>query len=329
MRRRDFLVVLGSAAVAWPLAVRAQQPERMRKIGVLMGTPNDVRGQARASAFRNGLQQLGWIEGQNAHLEVRWTRGQSSLIRKYAAELVSIRPDIIMCGSTPNLIALRKETQTVPIVFVMVSDPVGMGHVASMARPGGNITGFTPFEPSLGGKWVQLLNEIEPRVTRVALLFNPNTAANAPSFVPSANAAGAALRISVTPTPVDTEPEIERAIAAFAQQPGGGVVILPDPYALARRKPIVAATMRHHLPMITPFPDFTVDGAVISYGIDIIGEYRRAASYVDRILRGKKPADLPVQLPTKYQLIINLKTAKAIGLTVPPSLLARADEVIE
>src|ERR1035437_5297800 len=326
MRRREFITLIGGAAAAWPLAVRAQQLGRMRRIGVLRGgSPGD---DARAKAFRNSLQRLGWFEGQNVQIEYRWTGSQCDLIRKYAAELVSTQPDAIVCSGTPNLIALRKETQTVPIVFVMVSDPIGMGHIASMARPGGNVTGFTPFEPSLRGKWVELLKEIEPRTTRV-LLFNPDTAANAPSFVQPADAAGSALLVSVISAPVRTDSEIERAIADFAQLPGGGVVILPDPYAIKRRQLIVAATMRHHLPVITPFREFTTAGAVVSYGVDIINEFRRAASYVDRILRGEKPAELPVQAPTKFELVINLQTAKELGLTIPPTLLARADEVIE
>jgi putative ABC transport system substrate-binding protein len=302
----------------------------MRRIGVLMGgSEEDAEIAPRATAFRNSLQRLGWFEGQNAQLEYRWTGSQPHLIRKYAAELVSTHPDVIVCGSTPTLIALRKETQTVPIVFVMVSDPIGMGHIASMAQPGGNVTGFTPFEPSLGGKWVELLKEIEPRTTRVVLLFNPDTAANAPSFVQPADAAGSALLVSVISTPVRTDAEIERVIADFAQQPGGGVVILPDPYAIERRQLIVAATMRYHLPVITPFREFTTAGAVASYGVDVINEFHRAASYVDRILRGEKPAELPVQEPTKFELVINLKTAKALGITVPPQIVARADEVIE
>jgi putative ABC transport system substrate-binding protein len=328
MNRRDTVLALLALGAA-PRASFAQQVDKVRQIGVLMGTRNDAAGLARATAFSDGLKRLGWFEGKNVRLAIRWTRGQSDLINKYATELVSIQPDVIMCGSTPALIVLRKATQTVPIVFVMVSDPVGMGHVASMARPGGNVTGFTAFEPSLGGKWVQLLKEIDPRVMRVGILFNPNTAANARSFMPSADAAGKALRVSVISMPVRADSEIEHAIAAFAQQPGGGVAILPDAFSLAHRKEIIAAATRHHLPMISPFPDITVDGAMMSYGIDIVGEYRRAASYVDRILRGEKPADLPVQIPTRYQFIINLKAAKALGITIPPAALLQAEEVIE
>ena len=333
LNRRELLMRLGCAAVAppasWPRAAGAQQGERVRRIGLLVGTANDAQGQGIAAVFVNELRRLGWIEGRNVHLEYRWAAGQSDLIRKYAAELVSMHPDVILCTTTPTLMVLRNETKTVPIVFVMVSDPVGMGHVASMARPGGNITGFMPFEPSLGGKWVELLKEIDPRVTRVVLLFNPDTAANAPSFVQHAVAAGAALRISVISAPVRSDAEIERAVEDVAQQPSGGVVVLSDPYAFAHRQPIMAAAMRHRLPVIAPFRDFTIDGAIVSYGVDLVDEFRRAAGYVDRILRGEKPAELPVQQPTRYQLAINLKTARALGLEIPPTLLARADEVVE
>jgi putative ABC transport system substrate-binding protein len=324
MRRRDFIKVLGGSA-AWPLCVRAQQPGRMRRIGVLAGTKID----AYVAALRDGLQRLGWIEGKNVHLEVRFTRGVPYLIKQYAAELVSIRPDVIMTSSTANLVGLKKETRTLPIVFIMVSDPVGMGHIASLARPGGNMTGFSPFEPSLGGKWVGLLKETDPRVTRVALLYNPNTAANAQSFVQPAKAAGKRLRVSVRPMPVRDDSEIERAITAFAQLPGGAVATLPDTFPIFHRKTIIAATLRHHLPLIAPFAPITIDGALMSYGVSETNEYRRAASYVDRILRGEKPADLPVQFPTTYQCIINLKTAKMLGIAVPLSLLTRADKVIE
>jgi putative ABC transport system substrate-binding protein len=331
LKRRELMWLLGGAAssVSWPLAVRAAPAARVRHIGILVGTADDAQGRGLAAVFSGGLQRRGWFDGQNVQLEYRWASGQADLVRKYAAELVSIQPDVIMCTSTPTLIALRNETRTVPIVFVMVSDPVGLGQVASMARPGGNVTGFMPFEPSLGGKWVGLLKEIDPRVTRVVLVFNPDTAANAPAFVQHADAAGSALRVSVISAPVRSDPEIERAIADFAQQPGGGVVVLSDPYTFARRQPIVAATVRHHLPVIAPFRDFIAAGATVSYGIDVVDEFIRAAGYVDRILRGEKPGELPIQQPTRYELAINLKSAKALGLEIPPALLGRADEVVE
>ena len=294
-----------------------------------MGMANDTEGQTRVAALRDGLKELGWSEGRDLQIEYRWTDGQPDTMRKYAAELVALQPEAIMCSSTPTLFALRKETQTVPIVFVMVSDPVRMGHVQSMARPGGNVTGFTPFEPSLGSKWVDLLKEIAPHVMRAAILFNPTTAANASSFVKPAERAGLSLGVSVVEAPVLANAEIERVISEFAQQPGGGLIIVPDPYTSARRALIVAIAARHRLPLITPFRYFTTEGAILSYGVNVVGEHRRAATYLDRILGGEKPADLPVQAPTRFELVINLKTAKALGLEVPPTLLARADEVIE
>jgi ABC-type uncharacterized transport system substrate-binding protein len=327
--RRAFITLLGSAAAAWPLAAPAQQPERVRRIGVLMGVTKDAEGQSRVTALREGLRDRGWIEGRNIELEYRWAAGQPELLRKDAAELVAMRPDVIMSSTFASLAVLRNETRSIPIVFVMVSDPVGMGIVESMARPGGNITGFTPFEPSLGGKWVELLKEIAPALTRAAILFNPETAANAPSFVQFAQAAGSMVRVSTIPTPIRANAEIERSIAELAQQPGSGLVIVPDAFTAARYKLIVAATTHHRLPLIVPFRYFTTAGGLASYGINISGEYRRAAAYIDRILRGEKPAELPVQAPTKFELVINLKTAKALGLEVPPTLLARADEVIE
>ena len=329
MKRRAFITVLGGAAATWPLAAWTQQSERVRRIGVLMGMANDTEGQARVAALQDGLKELGWIEGRNLQVEYRWTDGQPDIMRRYAAELVAVQAEAIMCSSTPTLLALRKETQTVPIVFVMVSDPVRMGHVQSMAQPGGNVTGFTPFEPSLGGKWVEVLKEIAPRITRAAILFNPRTAANAPSFVKPAESAGSSLGVSVVEAPALDNAEIERVTTEFAQQPGGGLIIVPDPFTSTRRDLIVAIAARHRLPLITPFRYFTTAGAILSYGVNVVGEHRRAAIYLDRILRGEKPADLPVQAPVKFELVINLKTAKALGLDVPPTLLARADEVIE
>jgi putative ABC transport system substrate-binding protein len=262
-------------------------------------------------------------------IEYRWTAGRPDLIRSYAAEIIGMRPDVIMSNTAASLAALLEQTRAMPIVFVMVSDPVRLGYVESMARPGGNITGFTPFEPSLGGKWVELLKEITLRLTRAALLFNPDTAPNAPSFVEPAQAAGTSLGVSVIPTPIRTNAEIERTIVDFANEPGGGLILVPDAFTAARRDLIVTATASHHLPLITPFRYFTTAGGLASYGVNAAGEHRRAAVYIDRILRGERPANLPVQAPTKIELVINLKTAKALGLEVPPTLLARADEVIE
>jgi putative ABC transport system substrate-binding protein len=294
--RREFITLLGGVAAAWPLAVRAQQPDRIRRIGILMVNANEPNGQVLARELRNGLEKLGWIEGRNVQLEFRWTNGQPDLIRKYTAELVEMKPDVIVPHGTANVIAARMATQTIPIVFVMVSDPVRMGHVASMSHPGGNVTGLTPFEPSLGGKWVELLKEIFPTLTRVAVVFNPDTAANAQSFVEPAEVAGSSLAVSVKSAPVRSEIELERTISEFAQ-PASGLIAIPDPFTLARIELIVAATARHRLPLVTPFREFTARGAVLSYGINQADEFRRVATYIDRVLRGEKPSDLPVQAP--------------------------------
>jgi ABC-type uncharacterized transport system substrate-binding protein len=329
MGRREFVALLGAASATWPMGARAQQPERLRRIGVLMGIANDAEGQARVAALRDGLRDFGWIEGRNVEVEYRWAAGQPELIRRYAAELVAIRPDVIMSNTFASVAVLKNETRDIPVVFVMVSDPVRMGIVESMARPGGNITGFTPFEPSLGGKWVELLKEIIPTVRDAAILVNLETAPNASSFLQFAQAAGATLGITTIPTPVRAEADIERSIAALEQQSETGLIILPDAFATARYRLIVAATTRHRLPLISPFHYFTMAGGLASYGPSPRGEHRRGAAYIDRILRGDKPADLPVQAATRFELAINLKTARALGLDIPPTLLARADEVIE
>jgi putative tryptophan/tyrosine transport system substrate-binding protein len=328
MKRREFITLLGGAAV-WPLTARGQPADRLRRIGVLMGIADDTEGQARVAALRDGLRALGWIEGRNIEVEYRWAAGQPDLIRRYAAELIAIQPDVIMSNTFASVAVLKNETRDIPVVFVMVSDPVRMGLVESMARPGGNITGFTPFEPSLGGKWVELLKEIMPTVTGAAIMVNPETAPNASSFLQFAQAAGSTLGIPTIPTLVHAEADIERSIAALEQRSGTGLIIVPDAFAAARYRLIVTATTRHRLPLIAPFHYFTTAGGLASYGPNARGEHRRAAAYIDRILRGDKPADLPVQAATKFELVINLKTAKALGLEIPPTLLARADEVIE
>jgi putative ABC transport system substrate-binding protein len=329
MKRRNVITLLAGAA-AWPFKARAQQRDRTRRVAVLMGpAASDVSGQVLARELQNGLDRLGWIEGRNLQLEYRWTNGQPDLTRKYAGELVEMQPDVIVPHGTPALIAVRKETRTVPVVFVMVSDPIGMGHVESMSRPGGNVTGFTPFEPSLGGKWVELLKEIAPLATRAALVFNPDTAANALAFVQSAEVGGRSWGVSVTTAPVRSDIEVESVLSDFAQQPANGIILVPDPFTFSRIDLLVAATARHSLPLITPFREYTARGAVLSYGVNQADEFRRTAGYIDRVLRGEKPADLPVQAPTKFALTVNLKTAKTLGLDVPATLLARADEVIE
>ena len=294
-----------------------------------MGIADDAEGQARVAALRDGLKDLGWIEGRNIEVEYRWSAGQPQLIRKYAAELIAMRPDVVLSNTFASVAVLKDEARDIPVVFVMVSDPVRMGLVESMARPGGNITGFTPFEPSLGGKWVELLKEIAPAVTGAAVFVNPETAPNASSFLEFAQAAGSTLRITTIPSLVRTDADIERSIAALEPQSGSGLIIVPDAFLAARYRLIVAAATRHRLPVIAPFHYFTTAGGLASYGPNARGEHRRAAAYIDRILRGEKPANLPVQAPTKFELAVNLKTARALGLDVPPTLLARADEVIE
>jgi putative ABC transport system substrate-binding protein len=329
VKRRDFMALFGGAAAGWPLAARAQMRQRIPRIGVLVGLANDAESQQYVATFRQVLGELGLVEGSNLQVDYRWAAGNPDLMQRHAADLVGMQPDVIVTHSTPALIAVQKETRTIPVVFVMVSDPVGMRYIESMKRPGGNVTGFTPFEPSLGGKWVELLKEIAPRTTRAELLFNPETAANAAPFVQSAELAGSSLGLSAATAVVRSNSEIERSLEEAARRPGGAVIILPDAFTSARRGLIIAATVRRRLPLIAPFRSYTTDGGLASYGIDTAGEYRRAAGYVDRILKGERPADLPVQAPTRYELIVNLKTAKTLDLTVPQSLLARADEVIE
>ena len=328
MRRREFIVVIGGAA-AWPLAARAQQPERMRRIGVLMALPaNDAEGQARVAAFLQGLQELGWSVGRNVIVDFRWSAGNSADARKYAAELVALGPDVILAYSSSAVASLQQVTSTVPIVFAVVADPVGGGYVESLARPGGNITGFTVFDYSMSGKWLQLLKEIAPGVTRVAVFRDPSIAAG-PGLFAVIQAVAPSLGVELRPVDVRDEGEIERALALFAPNPNSGLIVTGSPQATSHRDFIIALAARHRLPAVYFGRYWAAGGGLISYGPDFLDQFRRAAGYVDRILKGEKPADMPVQAPTKFDLVINLKTAKALGLTVPPSLLARADEVIE
>jgi len=328
MRRREFIVVIGGAA-AWPLAARAQQPERMRRIGVLMALPaNDAEGQARVAAFLQGLQELGWSVGRNVIVDFRWSAGNSADARKYAAELVALGPDVILAYSSSAVASLQQVTSTVPIVFSVVADPVGAGYVESLARPGGNITGFTVFDYSMSGKWLQLLKEIAPGVTRVAVFRDPSIAAG-PGLFAVIQAVAPSLGVELRPVDVRDEGEIERALALFAQNPNSGLIVTGSPQATSHRDFIIALAARHRLPAVYFGRYWAAGGGLISYGPDFLDQFRRAAGYVDRVLKGEKPADMPVQAPTKFDLVINLKTAKALGLTVPPSLLARADEVIE
>jgi putative ABC transport system substrate-binding protein len=328
MNRREFMTLLGGTAAAWPLVARAQQSGRVRRIGALMGiAENDPESQARITAFLQRLQELGWTEGHNVRIDYRFAGGDTRRMRAYAAELVGLAPDVILVQSNDGLAALRQETRTVPIVFAVVADPVGSGFVESLARPGGNITGFTIFEPSLGGKWLQALKEIAPGVTRVAAILHPETTANV-EFLRAAEAAASSFGVTLTAAGVHDAAEIERAVTAFATEPNGGLVV-PHPVTAAHRDLIIGLAARHRLPAVYSFRFFATAGGLMAYGNDAVDLFRRAASYVDRILKGEKPGELPVQAPTKFELVINLKTANALGLTVPPNLVARADEVIE
>jgi putative ABC transport system substrate-binding protein len=332
MRRRNFIAGLASITVARPLAARAQQPDRMRLIGVLMAyTENDSTAQSWLAAFRAALAKLGWTEGSNLQIELRWSAADADTMRKLAKELVDLRPNAIFGVTTPAVGALAHETRTIPIVFAGVSDPIGGGFVANLAHPGGNITGFTTgnADPALGGKWVELLKQIAPRTVRVALLFNPATVVPVQFFMPSIQAAASSFAVQVSAAPVHGKDEIEGVVAAQASDPGGSLIVMPDVFNDVNRELIIALAARYSVPAIYYNRFFSELGALISYGDVRSEQFRLAAGYIDRVLKGEKPADLPVQLPTKYELIINLKTAKALGLTIPDKLFTAADEVIE
>ena len=328
--RRKFIAALGGTAIAWPLAARAQQADRMRRIGVLeTRAADDPEGQARLALFRQELQELGWTDGRNVRIDYRWAAADADRSRTYAAELVALAPDVILASASASVAALRQTTRTVPIVFVNIIDPVGAGFVAKLARPGGNATGFTLFEYSLSGKWLELFKEIAPSLTRIAILRDPAQAAGIGQFAAIQAMAPPSFGVELNPIDVRDAGEIERDIAAFARESNGGLIVTASSGAVAHRELIIMLAARHRLPAVYPFRYFVTSGGLISYGPDPTDQYRRAAGYVDRILKGEKAADLPVQAPTKYELTINLKTAKTLGLTVPPSLLARADDVIE
>ena len=328
MRRRDFITLVGGAA-AWPHAAHAQQAERMRRVVFLHAlAEHDPQVPARIAAFRQGLETLGWIENRNVHIEHRYSAGDLAQMQAHTAELVSSAPDLIVASSTPVIAALKHATTT-PIVFAMLNDPVGQGFVASLSRPGGNITGFTFIDFPLIGKWLEMLKEIAPTVRRVALMFNPQTAPYYPVFLRELGAAAASLATEISAKPVRDSAEIDAAITVLAQEPGGGLICSADPFINTHRSLIMALAERHRFPAIYGIRQFVSEGALITYGPDTIDIVRRSTSYVDRILKGEKPADLPVQAPTKYELAINMKTAKALGLDVPDKLLALADEVIE
>jgi putative tryptophan/tyrosine transport system substrate-binding protein len=328
MRRREFITLLGGAA-AWPLVAGAQQGEQMRRIGVLAPfAADDPEAQARVAAFVHRLQQLGWTEGRNVRIDVRWGAGDAERIRRYAAELVALAPDVILASGGTTVGPLLQATRTVPIVFTLTPDPVGAGFVDSLARPGGNATGFTNFEYGIGVKWLELLKEIAPRVTRAAVLRDPAIPAGIGQFG-AIQAVAPSFGIELRPVDVRDAGEIERAVTAFARSSNDGLIVTSNALALLHRNLIITLAARHRLPVVYPFRVFVTAGGLVSYGPDTIDPHRRAASYVDRILKGEKTTDLPVQAPTKFELAINLNTAEALGLDVPPNLLARADEVIE
>jgi putative ABC transport system substrate-binding protein len=328
LRRREFIVALGGTA-AWPLAARTQQGGRMRRIGVLMeGDENDAEGKRRHSAFTQTLADLGWTEGRNVRMDLRWGSDDTNRIRALAQELVGLQPDIILATSTPATVALQRETRTIPIVFAGVGDPVASGIVPRLDRPSGNVTGFATNEATLSGKWLELLSEIAPGLKRAAIIFNPD-AAPVSAFVLSFETAALSLKVAPIIVPVHSDAEIEAAIIALGREPGGGLVVFPSAFMVGHRAPIILAAARNNVPAVYTQAAFARDGGLLSYGADQLDTRRGAATYVDRILRGAKPAELPVQLPTKFEMAVNLKTAKALGLAVPPSILLRATEVID
>jgi putative ABC transport system substrate-binding protein len=329
VRRREFITVFGGAAATWPLAARAQQPERMRHVGLLLGyREDDAEGRASAAAFQQRLQELGWTEGRNIRIETRWAGGDPNKARAFAKELVGMTPDVIVSSSNLVTEIVQKETRTIPVVFVFVGDPVGSGFVTNVAHPGGNLTGFPVFETAIAGKWVEIFHEVAPHVGRVAFIMVPETPAHV-GFLHAAEAAAPPLGLELVALAVHTAAEIERAVSEFAREPNGGLIVAPHAVTVEHRNVILGLAARYRLPALYSLRNVAQSGGLISYGTNPIDPFRQGASYVDRILKGEKPGDLPVQLPTKYELVINLKTAKALGLTVRPSLLARADEVIE
>jgi putative ABC transport system substrate-binding protein len=329
--RREFITLLGAVAAAWPLAARAQRTDRMRRLGVVTDTAeNNPEGRARVAALRQRLQELGWTEGRNLEVDYRWAGGDPDLARVYAAEILALNPDVIFALANAQLAPLARGTPTIPIVFVGVSDPVGPGYVASFAHPGGNITGFTLYEPSMGGKWVEMLKEIAPSLTRIAFMANPDTAVRRGTFyTPAFESAAATFAIQAVAAPVHSITDIESAIAALARTPNSGLIVSPDSFTQAHDKLIVTLASEHRLPAIYGNRSFPMIGGLLSYGPNFVDTVQRSASYIDRILRGDKPAELPVQAPTKFELVVNLKTAKALGLDVPLHFQQLADEVIE
>jgi putative ABC transport system substrate-binding protein len=329
IRRREFITLLGGAAVTWPVAAKAQQAERVRLIGFLSGsTERDPNVHTWISALGRGLESLGWKDGRNVRFERRFAAGDTARIQKLAKELVQLNPDVIVTSSTPTATALVRETRTIPIVFANLADPLGSGLVSSLAHPGGNVTGFTNFEFGIGGKWLDILRDIVP-IRRTSIIFNPVAAPYSGGFIQSFDAAARSFAVQPIVAPVNDVTGIEDAISMQAREPGGSAIVLMDIFTVSNRLPIIASSVRHRVPVVYPYRVMAIDGGLVAYGPDIPDLFRRAAAYVDRILRGAKSGDLPVQQPTKYELVINLKTAKALGFEIPPTLLARADEVIE
>jgi putative ABC transport system substrate-binding protein len=331
VKRREFITLLGGAAVSWPLGARAQQGERMRRIGVLMGYPeSDREGQFRITGFREGLQKLGWTEGRNIRTDYRWAApDDAESMKRFAKELVALQPDLILSNNTPTTAALLKETRTIPTVFAFVVDPVGSGFVASLQRPGGNVSGFIAWEPTMAGKWLELLKEIAPRVTRVACLFNPTTATFLDDFLKHFKAAALSFGVAPITAPVHDLSELKTFLAAHAREPNGGLLVMPDSFLNVHSAEVISLADRHRLPAVYPHRFFAELGGLMSYGNDAVDNFRRAGTYVDRILKGAKPNELPVQAPVHFELVINTKTAKVLGLDVPMHLQQRADKVIE
>jgi putative ABC transport system substrate-binding protein len=329
VRRRDFITLLSGAAAAWPLAARAQQPERARRIGLLMGMAHDREAQARVTALKQGLQELGWTDGRNIQIEIRFTGADADRIRAYAAELVALAPDEIVSHTTAAIRALRQATSSIPIVMAAINDPVEQGVVSSLAHPGGNITGFTFMDFQMVGKWLEMLKEAAPGVSRAVLIFNPDTSPHFYVYVGSFKAVSRSTAVEVTAAPVRSTTEVEEALAKLGHDPGGGLIVASDAFTLAHLQLFIRLAQQHRVPAVYAWRTAVAQGALMSYGPDPYDLFRRSASYVDRIFKGAKPADLPVQQPTKFELAINLKTARALGLQIPDKLLALADEVIE